>query len=100
MSTGETIDFEAALRAVEQAVNQLERGDLALSEALAAYEKGVRLLGQCQSLLEAADRQVTILTGLNEDGTPQTNPFDATATADLEASPTPKSRRTRPGSAG
>ncbi|MFO0960612.1 MAG: exodeoxyribonuclease VII small subunit [Isosphaeraceae bacterium] len=91
------LDFEKALKGIEQAVNELERGDLALSESLAAYEKGVRLLGQCQTLLEAADRQVAILAGLNEDGPPQTMPFDATATTDLEAKPTPKSRRTRAG---
>ena len=93
--TGEPLDFEKALRAIEQVVNGLERGDLALSEALASYETGVRLLGQCQSLLDAADRQVAILTGLNDDGTPQTSPFDATATVDLEPKPTPRSRRSR-----
>lgn len=98
MSTDEPVDFEKALRGVEQVVNDLERGELALSEALAAYEKGVRLLGQCQGLLEAADCQVAIFAGLNEDGSPKTRPFDATATADLEAKPTHRSRRSRSGS--
>ena len=36
-------DFEKALAALEQIVEQMERGDLALEQSLAAYQQGVQL---------------------------------------------------------
>lgn len=88
-------DFETALKRLERLVASLERGDLDLSGALAAYEDGVKLLGQCHGLLDAAERKVTLLTGVNDDGTPSTTPFDATATAT-----TPSERPQAPGPRG
>jgi exodeoxyribonuclease VII small subunit len=96
MSTdAEPLDFEHALKGLERAVDALERGDLDLADALAAFEEGIRRLGQCQALLDGAERKVALLTGTTENGTLQTVPFDATATAELEPQPTPKPRRSR-----
>ena len=78
------VDFEAALDELEQIVADLERGESALAGALAKYERGVRLLAQCNALLDGAERTVALLSGVDGDGQPQATPFDDTATADRE----------------
>ncbi len=70
-------DFETALKRIEKIVASLERGDLDLTGSLAAYEEGVKLLGRCHALLDSAEKKVALLTGLNEEGSPITTPFDA-----------------------
>jgi exodeoxyribonuclease VII small subunit len=73
--------FEGALHQLEQVVEDLERGEAGLSEALASYERGVRLLARCQAELERAERSVALLTGVDEAGNPVTAPFDPAETA-------------------
>ena len=48
--------------------------------ALAKYEKGVKLLTRCHSLLDQAEHSVALLTGVDNQGNPLTAPFDASAT--------------------
>jgi exodeoxyribonuclease VII small subunit len=74
--------FEGSLHRLERAVEELEGGDLGLDDALAKYEEGVRLLARCHGLLDAAERKVALLTGVDEDGRPATEPFDAAAAVD------------------
>lgn len=85
------IRFEAALDQLEQIVDALQRGEPELSTALAKYEQGVALLARCYGLLERAERSVTILTGVGDDGEAVTIPFDAAATL-AEAVATTKPR--------
>jgi exodeoxyribonuclease VII small subunit len=73
--------FEDALGRLERIVDELERGAPGLSEALAKYEQGVRLLARCQAELDRAERSVALLTGVDAEGRPLTAPFDAAATA-------------------
>jgi exodeoxyribonuclease VII small subunit len=77
----ETVDFESAVEELERIVGELERGRPSLGVALGHYERGVKLLGQCQELLDSAERSVALLTGVDEEGRPITAPFDASATA-------------------
>ncbi|GIW86019.1 MAG: hypothetical protein KatS3mg108_0343 [Isosphaeraceae bacterium] len=72
----ETLGFEAALKALEQSVADLESGSLDLDASLATYERGVALLRRCHALLDDAQRKVSLLTGVRDDGTPETQPFD------------------------
>lgn len=74
------ISFEANLRQLEKTVKALEGGDLGLDAALAEYESGIRLLAKCHNLLDEAGRKVALLTGVEDDGSPATAPFDASAT--------------------
>jgi exodeoxyribonuclease VII small subunit len=76
--------FEQALSQLEQIVEELERGEPALSAALAHYEQGVKLLRHCYQLLDQAEQSVALLTGVDTEGDPLTVPFDATATAAYE----------------
>ena len=67
--------FEEALSQLEALVARLEAGDLALEEALRAFEEGVRLTRLCAERLEDAERRVHLLMGTPE-GTQQEVPFD------------------------
>lgn len=55
--------FEAALAELETRVARLERGDLALEEALRLFEEGVGLVRECHERLDAADARIVALTG-------------------------------------
>lgn len=109
MTTEPEPRFEDALEQLESIVNQLERGTPELSEALARYEQGVRLLARCQQLLDAAERTVALIAGVDDTGNALTAPFDVTATADrepaVEKRPKRSAKQSRPepqppGSAG
>ncbi len=58
----EDLSFEEALQELEGAVQRLEGGDLALEEALALYERGMRLVQYCNDLLDKAELQVEQVT--------------------------------------
>ena len=53
--------FEESLRKLENIVEQLERGDLALEESLRLFEEGVGLSSTCKKELDAAEGKVQIL---------------------------------------
>jgi exodeoxyribonuclease VII small subunit len=67
-------DFEHSLAELEGLVERLERGDLPLDEALAAFERGVALTRHCQACLQAAQQKVEIL--LKRSGQPEVEPFE------------------------
>jgi len=74
------LDFEQSLARLEEIVHALEDGSLGLNEALAQYEQGVKLLRQSYDLLQRAERRIELLSGVDAEGNPVTEPFDATAT--------------------
>ncbi|MCI4444427.1 MAG: exodeoxyribonuclease VII small subunit [Candidatus Aminicenantes bacterium] len=55
------MNFEKALSELEQIVNKLEKGGLALNESLALFEKGVRLARYLRAELDKAEKKVEIL---------------------------------------
>ena len=60
------VDFEGALKALEDLVRQMESGELGLEASLAAFEKGIALTRQCQAALKQAELRVRTLTEDNE----------------------------------
>jgi exodeoxyribonuclease VII small subunit len=50
--------FEDSLRRLEQLVEELESGDLALEDSIARFEEGQTLLRMCTELLDKAELQV------------------------------------------
>ncbi len=54
--------FEGALGELEARVAKLERGDLALEDALRLFEEGVGLVRECHEKLDAADGRIVALT--------------------------------------
>lgn len=53
--------FEDCLQRLEEIVDRLEKGDLALEESLALFEEGMKLSNSCRGQLEAAEGKVEIL---------------------------------------
>ena len=58
MSEEKQLSFEEAYRELEATVHRLEDGSLALEEAIALYERGMRLAQRCNAALDTADLQV------------------------------------------
>ncbi len=71
-----SIDFEQALADVESIVGKLESGELGLTDSLQQYERGIKRLKQCHALLRQAERRVTLLSGVDDEGNPITEAFD------------------------
>ncbi len=72
----EEMSFEAAIRELEQVVGQLERGDVALEDSIALYERGALLRKRCEAKLKDAEEKVAKIT-LGPDGAPTgTVPLD------------------------
>jgi exodeoxyribonuclease VII small subunit len=71
----EPLDFEAAMRDLEEIVERLEHGDLPLEESLKAFERGILLTRNCQTALKEAEQKVEIL--LKKAGEERIEKFDA-----------------------
>ena len=50
--------FEESLKALEELVDILEKGDLDLDKSLDIYEKAVELRNKCRKILENSERRV------------------------------------------
>jgi exodeoxyribonuclease VII small subunit len=59
--------FEAALAELEQIVDQLEKGAVALDESIRLYERGEALKKRCDELLKNAEMRIEKIT-LEADG--------------------------------
>lgn len=71
------MNFEDALRALEDVVRRLEGGEVPLDESIALYERGEELRRHCQARLDAAQERIEKIVN-GPDGKPQgTAPFDA-----------------------
>lgn len=72
-----TLNFEDALKRLEDIVRKLESGDVPLDQSIALYSEGEKLRGLCQQRLEAAQAKIEKIT-LDRDGKPKaTVSFDA-----------------------
>lgn len=85
--------FEDSLQKLENIVAALEDGRLGLDASLAQFETGVRLIRECQALLEKAEQRIELLTSSDSNAL-SLEPFDATATFDDRTSQRPARRRT------
>ena len=70
----ENIEFETAMKRVNEIVARLEDQSLKLDESLALYEEGISLVAVCKKKLDEAERRILILTA-NEDGEIVEKPF-------------------------
>jgi exodeoxyribonuclease VII small subunit len=69
--------FEKAVAELESIVARLERGDVALDESIAIYERGEALKKHCEKLLTAAENRIEKIR-LDRAGKPQgIEPLDA-----------------------
>lgn len=66
------ISFEDAMQDLEAIVSRLEHGGGALDEALQDYSQAIELMKICHAQLEAAERRVEVLSGVDAEGNPIT----------------------------
>ena len=52
------LTFEQAVAELETIVQRLERGDVALDQSIAIYERGEALKKHCETLLNAAEARI------------------------------------------
>ena len=74
-----TLPFEKALEELEAIVRRLERGDVALEDSIAIYERGDALKKHCEALLKKAEARIEKIT-IGPDG-------QAAATTPLDIEP-------------
>ena len=70
------LNFEDAMKRIDEIVAKLEDSTLKLDESLVLYEEGVSLVSFCRKKLEEAQRRITCLTP-NENGEMVENVFSA-----------------------
>ena len=69
--------FEDCLQRLEQIVDELEKGNVPLEQALKLFEEGVQLSASCRKELEEAEGKVEIL--LKQNGKLQPVPYESAA---------------------
>ena len=55
------MSFEEAMAALESVVTQLERGEVALEQSIALYERGAALKAHCAAKLAKAEDKVELI---------------------------------------
>lgn len=54
--------FEAAIEEVEAIIRRIEAGEVGLEQSIEQYERGVKLIKQCRTVLDRVEQRVTDLT--------------------------------------
>lgn len=68
-------NFEEAMARLEKIVEQLEKGELPIEEAMKAFEEGMKLVHFCTKKLEEVEKRVSVL--IQDSGGAYTRvPFD------------------------
>ena len=66
------LTFEEAMRELEKLVDSLDKGEVSLDEAIAAYDRGSQLKDYCQKKLQEAKMKIeTIQSSGNVDVIPE-----------------------------
>ena len=65
----EKLTFEEAMQELEKLVDSLDKGDISLDEAIAAYDRGSQLKDYCQKKLHDAKMKVETIQASDNIGT-------------------------------
>jgi len=82
------LSYEAALAELDQLIAQLETGRIDLDEALGCYERGTRLAGHCQELLDRTEAKISKLV-IGGGGRVEERPYESDPDDPGEADPRP-----------
>ncbi len=74
----ENLTYEESMKELENVVKELESGELTLDESIKKFEKGMELSKYCNTLLESAEKKITLLIE-NEDGDVKEESFELQA---------------------
>ncbi len=55
------MSFEEAMKALEEVVTQLERGEVALEQSIALYDRGAQLKAHCEARLKDAEAKIEMI---------------------------------------
>lgn len=69
------MDFEKKLNRLEEIVENMESGKLALEDSLKLFEEGVKLSRECHVQLNEAEQRVKLLLSVDEAGQAVTKDF-------------------------
>ncbi|MBD2152017.1 exodeoxyribonuclease VII small subunit [Pseudanabaena sp. FACHB-1277] len=61
--TSESLSFEQQMQRLEEIVEILDDGEVALEQMLALYEEGIQRSQYCREYLEKAEQKITIIQG-------------------------------------
>lgn len=57
----EDMNFEDAMKVLEQIANELENGELSLEQSVDKFEEGIKISKKCNEILEKAEKKISIL---------------------------------------
>ncbi len=84
MTRENTLTFETAYNRLEEILEKMNSGKVALEDSLKLYEEADRLIVWCGKQLAEAEKKIEVLTKnrdaelvLDPNGKPQTQPFSA-----------------------
>lgn len=60
------VKFEEAMQELEIIAKELEKGDLTLEESVSKFEEGMKLSKQCNTIIEEAEKKISILLQKDE----------------------------------
>ena len=61
------MSFEEAMNRLEEIVRRLESGDVPLDDSLGLFEEGVKLVKQCNGMLDAVQKKISLITEKGEE---------------------------------
>lgn len=64
---GKELNFEDAMKQLEEIANELEKNDLDLDTSVKKFEEGMKLSKQCSKMLENAEKKISILINNNDE---------------------------------
>ncbi len=67
MENENNVNFEEAMKKLEEIATELEKNDLDLDTSVTKFEEGMKLSKQCSKMLEDAEKRISILIK-TEDG--------------------------------
>lgn len=59
-------NFEVAMEEIKNIAKAIEQGDLPLDESINKYEHALKLIKQCQNLLQSASQKIEQISQANE----------------------------------
>ncbi|MFW5987411.1 MAG: exodeoxyribonuclease VII small subunit [Methanohalophilus sp.] len=66
-SNTEKRNFEDCLLELEDIVEKLENGQISLQESMEMFERGIKLAGICNNILQESEQRIEQLTERNEE---------------------------------
>lgn len=67
MEEDKDLNFETAMKQLEEIAAQLEKNDLDLDKSVEMFEEGMKLSKKCSEILENAEKKITILVNDGKD---------------------------------